>query len=117
MCIRDRLERAEHSTKALFSGQVMSLSASEIYEVFQGSPSVEIPRTADEAPSVLEVLTQVGLVKSKGEGRRLIQNQGVSINERKPDHPNMNLSEFEAIEDNLFVIRKGSKSYFLVTWG
>lgn len=113
----EALESAERSTQALFKGEVTSLSPREIKEAFQGSPTLELPREEGVTPGLLDVLVQVGMVKSKGEGRRLIKNRGVSVNERKPEDPTMNLSDFEAIEDQLFVLRKGSKSYFLVTWG
>ena len=95
----------------------MSLSAAELEEAFQGSPSADIPHEAETVPGLLDVLVAVGMTKSKGEGRRLIQNRGVSVNEVKPDDPRMSLADFEPIEGYLFVIRKGNKGYFLARWG
>ena len=111
------LERVERSTQALFGGEVMSLSAAELEEAFQGSPSADIPYDAEITPGLLDVLVAVGMTKSKGEGRRLIQNRGVSVNEVKPNDPKMSLADFEPIEGYLFVIRKGNKGYFLARWG
>jgi tyrosyl-tRNA synthetase len=111
------LARVERSTQALFGGKVMSLSAAELEEAFQGSPAADIPHEGSEAPGILDVLVAVGMTKSKGEGRRLIQNRGVSINEIKPDNPKMTLADFDPIEGYLFVIRKGNKGYFLARWG
>lgn len=111
------LERAERSTAALFGGRVTSLSAAELREAFQGSPAVELPYEEGEVPGLLDALIAVGMTQSKGEGRRLIQNRGVSVNEVKPDDPQVRLNDFEPIEGDLFVIRKGSKRYFLVSWG
>ena len=113
----EELERAERSTAALFGGRVTSLTAAELREAFQGSPSVELPYEEGEAPGLLDVLVAVGMTKSKGEGRRLIQNQGVSVNEVKPQDPQARLNDFNAIEGDLFVLRKGSKRYYLVSWG
>jgi len=114
----EELKRVEKSTQALFGGEVMSLTAAELEEAFQGSPSIEIPYEEEgSVPGILDVLVAVGMTKSKGEGRRLIKNRGVSINQVKPDNPQMTLGDFESIEGYLFVLRKGNKGYYLARWG
>ena len=64
--------------------------------------------------AVLEALVDTGLVKSKGDARRQLQQGSVSINGRRlaPDEHFVNATE--AIAGGYFLIRKGSRDVALV---
>ena len=58
-------------------------------------------------------MLKCGLIPSKGEGRRLVQQGGVSLNDTKATDPTMTLTA-EDIGDGL-IIKKGKKVFHKVT--
>lgn len=115
----EALERVEHSTAALFGGDITSLSAAELEEVFQEAPRGQLPKTNEmgEAPGLLDAMLAVGMTQSKGEARRLIKGGGVSVNGVKISDQMLKLDDLNAIEDRLFILKQGAKKYFLLRWG
>ena len=64
--------------------------------------------------SVLDMLVETGLVKSKGEARRQLQQGAVTINGRRLGAEEQFVSATEAIAGTYFLIRKGSRDIALV---
>jgi len=74
-------------------------------------PSSEMAKADFEnGMTILDVMLAAGLIPSKGEGRRLVQQGGVSVNNEKITDPfaNITLSMFENDE---IIIKKGKKTY------
>lgn len=94
-------EEALHTSRALFSG---------------AKDDENIPFTEMEAVdfetgiSVLDLIRDIGFVKSNGEGRRLIEGGGIYIGEDKAVNPS-ELITLENFEDNKLLLRKGKKVY------
>ena len=67
----------------------------------------------DDAIAVNEVLVKAGIAKSKGEGRRLIEQGGVSVDDVKPTSPVavINKSDFDK---GYVVVKKGKKIFIKV---
>jgi len=94
----------------------MSRKASEA--LFEGSADLsgKIPTTdmtiSDlvENSNILSILMLSGLTSSKGEGRRLINQKGIYVNEQVIENIEYNLSEKDFI-DGTSLIRKGKKAY------
>ncbi|MDO5725483.1 MAG: tyrosine--tRNA ligase, partial [Tissierellia bacterium] len=63
--------------------------------------------------NIVELMNEIGAIKSNSEGRRLISQGGVRINDEKVDSHelNVNLDDFE---DDKLMIRKGKKYYFQI---
>jgi len=92
---------AQKAAKALFSG---GADADSI-------PSTELEKSRfQEGVGVLNLLTEIGLTASNGEGRRLIQQGGIYLEENRLDDPNTTLTLDNFINDKL-MIRKGKKIY------
>jgi tyrosyl-tRNA synthetase len=72
--------------------------------------------TAEQAvqASVLDMLVETGLVKSKGEARRQLQQGAVSVNGRRLGAEEQFVSATEAIAGSSYLIRKGSRDIALV---
>ena len=64
--------------------------------------------------SVLDMLVETGLVKSKGDARRQLQQGAVSLNGRRLGAEEQTISSTEAIADAYFLVRKGSRDIALV---
>ena len=94
-------EKAKATAKALFAG---------------AADAENMPETAlakadfDAGVQLLDVMVAAGLVKSKGEGRRLIQQGGVSLNDKKVADPLLVLTA-DLFEKGYAVIKKGKKIF------
>lgn len=64
----------------------------------------------EEGIGILNLLTEVGLTKSNGEARRLIQQGGITIDNKKIQDINKKIL-LEDFKDNKILIRKGKKIY------
>lgn len=77
----------------------------------ENMPSSEISKADFEAqPGLLGILTKVGLTKSNGEARRLVEQGGISLNDEKITDPTYAVSEND-LTDGGFIIKKGKKIY------
>jgi tyrosyl-tRNA synthetase len=64
--------------------------------------------------SVLDMLVETGLVKSKGDARRQLQQGAVTINGRRLGAEEQTVGDTEAIAGAYYLIRKGSRDIALV---
>ncbi len=72
-------------------------------------PTTEI--TADDlGKTILDIMLIAGLIPSKGEGRRLVQQGGVSVDSNKVTDFNMLITE-ELFNDSKIIIKKGKKVF------
>ncbi len=109
----DALAAAERAAQVLFSGDVRSLSAPEIAEVFEDAPSADV--AASELPLGLsELLVRAELAASKGEARRLIRSGGVYLNGERVEDEQRSPGADDAIGGEVLVLRRGKKAYSLV---
>lgn len=63
--------------------------------------------------NILDVLILTGLTSSKGEGRRLIDQKGIYVNEQVIESIEYNLSERD-FKDGFAIIKKGKKAYHML---
>ncbi len=66
--------------------------------------------------SLLDILVELKIFPSKSEGRRLITQGGVSINDEKVTDTNLVLSE-EMFKDNKIIVKKGKKNFYILKKG
>lgn len=98
----DEAVKSQNAAKALFGG---------------GADNSDMPSTIVEDAdfdensnvAVLDLMLKAGMIKSKGEGRRLVQQGGVTVNDEKMTDPYMTVSK-EDLEKEV-IIRKGKKVY------
>ncbi len=98
-------EKAQATAKALFTGAADA----------DNMPATTLAKADfDAGVQLLDVMVQAGLVKSKGEGRRLVQQGGVSLNDEKVTDPMLVLSAAD-FEKGYAVIKKGKKVFHKIT--
>ena len=95
--------RVKAAAEAVFAGAGVSADM----------PSTDIPASELEGMGILDLLVKVKLVPSKGEGRRLVQQNGLSINDEKVTDPNTTVSD-DMFTENGMIIKKGKKVYHRV---
>ena len=102
----EKATKAQEAARALFSGAADT----------ENMPTVAL--TADDFTdgqiAVNEIMLKAGLVKSKGEARRLIQQGGVSIDDQKVTDPVAVVSH-ETLEKGHIILKKGKKVFYKVT--
>lgn len=77
-------------------------------------PSTEFEAAKfDEPVGILNLMTELGLIKTNSEGRRLIQQGGVSIDDEKINDPKLEITK-DSFKDGEIIIRKGKKVYHKV---
>ena len=99
--------KAVKISEALFNENITSLSAKEIEEALKDVAHVEI-----EEGNIVDVLTKAGIFKSKREARELISGNALSLNNKKINDLEYIITKKDVI-DNLIVIKKGKKTYYL----
>ncbi len=73
-------------------------------------PTTEIDLADYEGKSVLDMLVGINFIPSKGEGRRLVQQNGLSVNDIKVTDVNMPVTADLFTEDGL-IVKKGKKVF------
>jgi tyrosyl-tRNA synthetase len=63
---------------------------------------------------VVELLASAGVTSSRGEATRLIRGGGIYVNDRRITDEKEQLRADQAIEGEVFVVRKGKKDNFLI---
>ena len=70
----------------------------------------EISRGVD----VVRFLAETGILSSKGEARKLIQNGGISINRNRVENIQLNIGSEMLLYEKYILIQKGKKNFYLV---
>ena len=97
--------KAQNAAKALFAG---------------GADNSHMPETVltdddftDGSIMLLDMMVKAGIIKSKGEGRRLITQGGVSVNDERATDPNMSFTTDDFA--NEIIVKKGKKVFHKFT--
>ncbi len=106
----------------LVHGEEEAVKAQETSRmIFQnGGISGDIPTTTytkadlDEGKDILTLLTDTKLAASRGEGRRLVQQNGISVNGEKVTAIDATFTTADFNEDGVLLIKKGKKAYHQV---
>jgi tyrosyl-tRNA synthetase len=107
------VREVEAASRKLFGGNVASMSVSELLQVFPNVPSSTIAHVAEGWP-IVEFLSKHGITSSNSEATRLIRGGGIYVNDRRVTDEKSRLMPGDAIEGELFVVRKGKKENYLV---
>ncbi|MGI9280037.1 MAG: tyrosine--tRNA ligase [Endozoicomonas sp.] len=113
------LQAAERITEALFSGDINSLSESDLEQLkLDGLPSATVKRDELEGNPMTQLFAEVGMVKSGKQVKDALGRNAVFFNgTARGAADNMNLPECFA-EDNalygrFFLVKLGKKNHFL----
>lgn len=119
---QDELDVALAATEVLFGkgtiDQLRSLSAERFEQVFVGAgvPVADVPRDAlSTGVNLVDLFTDKSqLVASKGEARKLLQSNALSVNKVKVSDPKQNVGLEALINDRYVLLQKGKKDYCLL---
>ncbi|MCQ2485596.1 MAG: tyrosine--tRNA ligase [Clostridia bacterium] len=101
----EEAQKAREASKALFGG---------------GANSANMPTTVltaddftDGKIDILEILLKLGITKSRGEGRRLVQQGGVSVDDQKVSDIGLSFTP-DQLAANAIIVKKGKKIFHKV---
>jgi tyrosyl-tRNA synthetase len=111
----DQLQRALQATRVLFGGEIAGLSGREVLDIFADVPSHDFLRSSfeDAGLPLPDAVVTCGIAPSKGAARRLIENGGIYVNNRRISDFQTMLDRSTLIEGQYLVLRKGAKDYHL----
>ncbi len=116
--VKERL--AFELTKMIHGEEEAQKALDTARSLFAGGAKADMPSTEISADmftegtvGILDIMLTAGLIPSKGEGRRLIQQGGVSVNDEKITDPNTRFT-VDALNGDGIVIKKGKKVFHKV---
>ena len=105
----DEYNKALKISRDLFSGNIKDLTIDEIRDGFKDVPSFSIT----EDLTLIDLLVNNGIASSKREAREFINAGSITINGEKVTDESVIIDKTYAIENEVVVIRRGKKKYYL----
>ncbi|WP_029208252.1 tyrosine--tRNA ligase [Streptococcus mutans] len=107
-------QEAVKITEQLFAGHIKSLSSKELKQGLSNVPNYAVK--SNDNHNIVELLVTAGIVNSKRQAREDLQNGAIYINGERIQDLTYNLSQQDKIDNELTVIRRGKKKYFVLTY-
>ena len=108
------LEAAQRISASLFSGDLKSLTESDLEQLAQdGMPGVQLEKSVT---SLIDALVASGLAKSKSEARTFVQSKSVCINGQKIEALDHQFSAEERLFGRFTLLKRGKKNYGMISW-
>jgi tyrosyl-tRNA synthetase len=107
----EETERIKAASAALFGGgELAGLSPDTLGAALREAGAARVDR-ADGLPSVVDLLVETGLAKSKGEARRTIGEGGAYLNNVRVEDPDLVPGADDLIGGTWLVLRRGKKNF------
>ncbi len=108
------VEDAKRGAAVLFGGSMEGLSEEALADIFQDVPSTECPASELSEMAVIDLFVKTGLVKSKGEARRLVTNGGAYLHGVRIEDAALMFKDTPQANARFFVLRSGKKNYHAI---
>ena len=105
----EEYERAKNISEALFSGSIQSLKTEDILIGLKMVPSFKLNFDI----KLIDLLVNNSICSSKREAREMLTSNAITINGKIYNDENSIITKKIAIDEQLLVIRKGKKKYYL----
>ena len=111
-------EKALTATKILFGKSTAedfaNLDEETFLEIFDGVPQKEVSKSELIGSNIVDLISeQTGFLKSKGEAKRELTGNAISVNKTKVSE-DYSVSESDLIDGKFLLLQKGKKNYFIV---
>lgn len=105
----EEYEKALTISECLFSDKIWELSSEEIISSVKDVPRFDVEKDVN----ILDMLVNNNICSSKREAREMVSGNAISINGKKINDLEHNISTSDAIEGKVLLIKKGKKNYYL----
>lgn len=111
-------EKALKATQILFgqstAEDLISLDEELFLQIFDGVPQKEISKSEVVGSNIVDLISEkTGFLKSKGEAKRELTGNSISVNKTKVSE-DYSVSESDLIDGKFLLLQKGKKNYFIV---
>jgi len=116
---KTELENSIKASNILFGkstrDELISLSEEQLEEIFADVPQFDLSKRELENPiGIIDLLSgKTSVLPSKGEARRMLQANSISLNKEKVDG-NKLVDKSDLIKNRFLIVQKGKKNYFLI---
>ena len=107
-------QEALNITEQLFAGNIKNLSVKELKQGLRGVPNYQVKE--EDSLNIVDLLVVAGVVNSKRQAREDVQNGAIYLNGDRIQDLDYTLSDTDKLENELTVIRRGKKKYFVLTY-
>ena len=116
---KEEYEKALKASQILFgqstAEDLVSLNEELFLQVFDGVPQKELSKSEALGTNIVDLISEkTGFLKSKGEAKRELAGNSISINKTKVGE-DYSVSESDLIDGKFLLIQKGKKNYFIVS--
>ena len=115
---QEEFEKAVKASEILFgrstAEDLVNLDEATFLEVFEGVPQKEISKNEIIGGNIIDLISEKsGFLKSKGEAKRELAGNSISINKDKVNET-FEVAEKDLIDGKFLLLQKGKKNYFIV---
>lgn len=113
---QEEFDKAVATTEKLFANQnapAESLSEQDLNDI-EGIVKSHFAKDKISTTDITSFLAETSICASKGEARKMIQNNGISINRKKMSDPSALLEEGMLLHGKFLLVQKGKKNYYLI---
>lgn len=111
-------ENAVSASQMLFgnstSEALKALDEKTFLAVFDGVPTFDVDRSSLPLNILDFLAVSTNIFPSKGEARKMVLGNGVSINKDKVNDINYQVSESDVFDGNYILAQKGKKNYYII---
>ncbi|MGV3607483.1 MAG: tyrosine--tRNA ligase [Planctomycetaceae bacterium] len=110
------LASAKRATEIFFGAEIENLSDAQLTEIFADVPSKSLPKDklSGEGLGLIDALVAAELCKNNSEARRVIEQGGAYVNNRRRDGVKSVLTASDLASETVMVLRSGKKKYGLL---
>jgi tyrosyl-tRNA synthetase len=109
------LAAAQRATDIFFGAEISALSDAQLGQIFADVPSKTLDRGRLAAGlGIVDALVESGLARSKSEARRIVQQGGAYVNNRRVESAELVLDASHLASESVMVLRSGKKNYALL---
>ena len=105
----EEYERAKMMSESLFNEDITKLSANDILSSLKDIPKFDLELNKN----IIDLLVENNICSSKREAREFVNNGAISINNKKSIDLEKEIKEEDLIDNELVIIKKGKKKYYL----
>ncbi len=111
-------EKALKASQILFgqstAEDLVSLDEELFLQIFDGVPQKEVSKSELFGSNIVDLISEkTGFLKSKGEAKRELTGNAISVNKTKVSE-DFSVSESDLIDGKFLLLQKGKKNYFIV---
>ena len=115
---KEEYEKALKASEILFgrstAEDLVSLDEELFLQIFDGVPQAEVVKSEVLGSNIIDLLSEKsGFLKSKGEAKRELQGNAISVNKEKVKDDFV-AAEKDLIDGKFLLLQKGKKQYFIV---